>query len=143
MGMAGARVVTNNAAAAATFQRVRMPVMHFITYRGFREKDSPIGRNVQVVGQSQTAVVNNRIQRAIGFIGQLFNLALRGHAVQAHAADANNQIIVRIEGHAQGLTAYVRIDLHFLVVRRKEPHDVAMARTTVEVVVVVKDHILG
>ena len=72
----------------------------------------------------------------------LLDLAIGRDAVEAHAADADVEVVVAVEGHAERRAADVREDLHALVVGREEAHDVAVARAGVEVVVAVEDHVL-
>ncbi len=115
MSVLGTGVVTDDATATATLKRVGMPVMHFIADCGFREKDPAVGSNVEIVRKTQTTIVDYRIQGSVCFISQLFNLALRSYPVQPHATNTHAQITFRVESHAQGLAADVRIDFHFFI----------------------------
>ena len=58
--MFGTRVVADNSAAAPALQGIGMPIMHFIPNCGFREKDSAIWSNIEVVGQAQSTVIDYR-----------------------------------------------------------------------------------
>ena len=59
-------------------------------------------------------------QAAVGLVRRLLDLAVRRDAVEAHAADADVEIVVAVEGHAERLAADMGEDLHRLVVGREE-----------------------
>ena len=115
--------------------------MHFVADGRFREEDAAVVGDVEIVGQPQAAVVVDRIKAAVGLVGDLLDLALGRDAIEAHAADADIEIVVAVEGHAERLAADMGEDLHLLVVGRQETHDVAVARARVEVVVAVEDDV--
>ena len=139
--LAVARVVADDAAVAARLEAVGGPLVHLVAHGGLGEEDAAVVGDVEVVGQAQAAVVVDRRIAAVGLVGHLLDLALGRHPVQPHAADAHVEVVVLVERHAQRRAADVRIDLHALVVGRKEPHDVAVARAGVQVVVAVEDHV--
>ena len=72
----------------------------------------------------------------------LLDLAVGRDAVEAHAADADIEIALAVEGHAERSAADMGEDLHALVVGREEADDVAVAGAAVEVVVAVEDDVL-
>ena len=143
MGLAGVGVVADDAAVAARLEPVGRPLVHLVAHRRFGEEDAAIVGDVEVVGEPQTAVVVDRAQAAVGLVGRLLDLAIGRDAIEPHAADADVEIVVAVEGHAERLAADVREDLHALVVGREEADDVAVARAGVEVVVAVEDHVFG
>ena len=138
----GVRVVADDAAVAARFQPVDRPFVHFVAHGGFREEDAAVVGDVEIVGQPQPAVVVDRIEAAVGLVGDLLDLALGRDAIEPHAADADIEIVVAVEGHAERLAADMGEDFHLRVVGRLETHDVAVARAGIEIVVAVEDDVL-
>ncbi len=90
----------------------------------------------------QAAVVVDRTHAAVGFVGRLFHGAVRLDAIEPHAADADVEIVLAIEGHAERLAADMGEHLHLLIVGREKADDVAVTRTRIEVVVAVEDDVL-
>ena len=115
--------------------------MHFVADGGLGEEDAAVVGDVEVVGQPQPAVVVDRVEAAVGFVRYLLDLARRGDAVEPHAADADIEIVVAVERHAERLAADMGEDLHLLVVGRHETDDVAVARAGIEIVVAVENDV--
>jgi hypothetical protein len=115
--------------------------MHFVTHGGFRKVDRSVGGNVAIVGEAQTAVVDDRQRGAVGLIGQLADGSVGRDLVKSHAANAHDQIAVAVKTHAERRTADMGKDRVTLVVRRFKADDVAMARAAIEIVVFVKDDV--
>ena len=136
------RVVADDAAVAARLQSVDRPLVHFVADRRLGEEDAAVVGDVEVVGQAQAAVVVDRAQLRLVSSVTFSTLRVRRDAVQAHAADADVEVVVAVEGHAERLAADVGEDLHALVVGREEADHVAVAGAGVEVVVAVEDHVL-
>ena len=72
----------------------------------------------------------------------LLTVAVRRDLIKPHAADADDQVAVAVEGQAERMAADMGEDLVPRVVRREEADDVAMARAAIEVVVAVEDDVL-
>ena len=138
----GAGVVADDAAVAARFQPVHRPLVHLVAHRRLGEEDPAVIGDIEVVGEPETAVVVDGIDAAVGLVGRLFDLAVRGDAIEPHAADANIEVVLAIEGHAERLAADMGVHLHLLVIGRKEADDVAVARSRIEIVVAVEDDVL-
>ena len=83
------------------------------------------------------------VPRAIGLVGNLEYLAVRLDAVDAHAADANDQIFVLVELHA--IRPAADMGKHFAVFEDSagKTDDVAVAGTAVNPVLPVEDHVFG
>ena len=141
MGLAGIGVKADDAAVTARFQCVRNPFMGLETNRRLREENAAVVADVQVVGQAQPAVVIDRRITAVGFVGDLLDLALGCHAVQTHATHADVQVLMAVQRQAQRNAADMGKYFHALIVRCKEPDDVTVARARVEVVVPIQDDV--
>ena len=115
--------------------------MHLVAHGRLGEEDAAVVGDVEIVGQPQPAVVVDRVEAAVGLVGRLLDLAVGRDAVEAHAADADIEVVVAVERHAERLAADMGVDLHPLVVGREEADDVAVARAGVEIVVAVEDHV--
>ena len=139
--LAGVRVEADDAAVAARLEPVDRPLVHLEAHRRFGEEDAAVVGDVEVVGQAQPTVVVDRRVAAVRLVGRLLDLAIGRDPVEAHAADADVEVVLAVEGHAERRAADVREDLHPLVVGREEADDVAVARAGVEVVVAVEDHV--
>ena len=126
----------------ARLQPVDRPFVHLVAHRRFGEEDAPVVGDVEIVGQAQPAVVVDRAQAAVGLVGRLLDLAVGRDAIEAHAADADIEIVGPVERHAERLAADMGEDLHLFVVGREEAHDVAMARPGIEIVVSIEDDVL-
>ena len=137
----GVRIVADDAAVAARFQPVDRPFVHFVADGGFGEEDAAVVGDVEIVGEPQPAVVVDRIEAAVGLVGDLLDLALGRDAIEPHAADADIEIVLAVERHAERLAADMGEHLHLLVVGRQEAHDVAVARAGIEIVVAVEDDV--
>ncbi len=138
---AGVRIVADDAAVAARFQAVDRPFVHFVADGGFGEEDAAVVGDVEIVGEPQPAVVVDRIKAAVGLVGDLLDLALGRDAIEPHAADADIEIVLAVERHAERLAADMGEHLHLLIVGRQEAHDVAVARAGIEIVVAVEDDV--
>ena len=134
-------VVADDPAVAARLQAIDRPFVHFVANGGLREEDAAVVGDVEVVGEPQAAVVVDRIEAAVGLVCDLLDLAVGRDAIEPHAADADIEIVVAIEGHAERLAADMGEDLHLLVVGRQEADDVAVARARIEIVVAIEDDV--
>ena len=141
MCRSGRRIVANDPAIAARLQSVDRPLVHFITDGCFGEENASVIGDVEIVGKAKAAVVVDRIEAPVGFVRHLLDLAIGRNAIEAHPADAHIEIVSTIERHAERLTADMGEHFHLLVVGRREAHDVAMARTGVEIVIAIEDNI--
>jgi hypothetical protein len=56
---------------------VDRPVVHVVADRRLAEEDAAVGRDVEVVGQAQARVVDDREPGAIGLVGQLLTARSR------------------------------------------------------------------
>ena len=73
----------------------------------------------------------------------LKTVAVRLDAVDAHAGDGDDQVLVLVELHAERPSADMGEDLALLEVRAGEADDVAVAGAAVEPVVPIEDDVLG
>ncbi len=135
------RVVADDPAIAPGFQAIHRPIMHLVPDRRFAEEDAAVRRDIQVVGQLETRIVDDRKCRPVGLVGQLGHLPVPADPIQPHAADAAQQSAVFREGHAEGASADMGEDFLAGIVGRKEPDDVAGAGPCIDVVVVVEDNV--
>ncbi len=80
------------------------------------EIDFAVRRDVEIVGHPHAGIVVELVPGAIGLVGDLEYFATGLHAVHAHAADADDQILVTVELHAVGTAADV--GEHFAMLKR-------------------------
>ena len=73
---AGVRIEADDAAVAARFQAVDRPVVHLVADRRLAEEDAAVGRDVEIVGEPQAGIVDDREPRAVGLVGELLDLAV-------------------------------------------------------------------
>jgi len=70
------------------------------------------------------------------------HFSLRRYSVQAHATHTDIEVKIAIKRHAQRRSANMGKHFHLLVIWREKTNDVAMTRTSVQMVVAVQDHVL-
>jgi hypothetical protein len=63
--------------------------------------DLAVGRDVEVVGHAQAGVIIQLVPGAVGLVGDLEDTTVGRDAVDAHAGDRDDQILVAIELHAE------------------------------------------
>ena len=141
MRRSGLGIVADDPAVAARLQSVDRPLVHFVADGRLGEENPTVIGDVEIVGEPKAAVVVDRVEAAVGLVCDLLDLALGRDAIESHPADADIEIVVAVERHAERLAADMREDLHLLVVGRHETHDVAVARARVEIVVAVEDDV--
>ena len=79
---------------------------------------------------------------AVGLVGDLEDLSARLDAVDAHAGDTDDQILVLVELHPERAAADMGEDFALFEVRAGETDDVAVAGAAVEPVLPVEDDVL-
>ena len=135
-------VVADDAAVAAPLEPVDRPLVHLVADRRLREEDEAVVRDIEVVGEAQAAVVVDRPQAAVGFVCRLLDGAVGRDAIEAHAADADIEIVFAVERHAERLAADMGEDFHCLVVGREKSDDISVARAGVKIVVPIENDVL-
>ena len=93
--------------------------MHLETDGRLAEEDAPVGRDVEIVGEPQPGIVDDREQGAVGLVGELAELAVGRDLVEPHAADADVEIAVAVEGEPERLAADMGEDFVPRVVRAR------------------------
>ena len=127
----------------AVFDRVDRPVMGIVARGGVGEVDLAVGCDVEVVGIAQPGVVDDGGVGAVRFRPRAASPRPAGEIeIEAHGADAGEDVAVPVDGKAQGKAAGVGEDLGAFVVGREEADDLAVARATIEMVVAVQHHVL-
>ncbi len=71
------RIEADDAAVAARFQAVDRPFMHLVADRRLAEEDASVGRDVEIVGEPQSRIVDDREPGAVGLVGELLDLRAR------------------------------------------------------------------
>src|SRR5260221_286628 len=75
--------------------------------RRLAEEDASVGDDVEIIGETHAGIIDDREPAAVGLVGELDDLALRRDFVEAHARDADNEIVLAIEGEAERTAADV------------------------------------
>ena len=114
------RIVADDAAVAAPFQRVDDPFFEAVADGRLAEIDLAVRRDVEIVGKAHAGIVDDRQRRAVRFRRQFLDLALLVDAIEPHAGDADDETAVLVERHAERPAADMRIDFAFGVVGREE-----------------------
>ena len=85
------------------------------------------------------------MERRVRLVSSESLVTVRSGAIlkEAHAADADVQVEIGVEGHAQGVAADMGEDLDPFVVGGEDAHHVAVAAAAIHVVLGVEDHVLG
>ena len=137
------RIVADDAAVAAALQSVGRPVLLLVADGRLAEIDAPVRRDVEIVGEPQAGIVDHREPAAVRLVRELRHRLVGRDRIEAHAADADEQIALAVEGHAERMAADMGKDLMARVVGAEEADDVAVAGAAIEVVVAVENDVLG
>ena len=70
------------------------------------------------------------------------DFAVGADHVEAHAGDADDEIVVAVEGEAERAAADMGEDLPLLMIGTEEAHDVAVTVAAIEMPVAVDNHVL-
>ncbi len=135
------RIVAEDAAVAARLQRVDRPFGDVEAERRLAEEDAAVRRDVEIVGKAHARIVDDREPASVGLVRQLDDLAVGPDHVEAHARDADDEIVVAVEREAERPAADMGEDLPRLVIGAEEPHDVAIAIAAIEMAVAVDDDV--
>ena len=102
----------------------------------------PSGAMSRSSASRRREIVDDREQAAVGLVGELVDRLVGATRIEAHAADADEEIAVAVERHAERMAADMGEDLVALVVGPEEAHDVAVAGAAIEIVVAIEDDVL-
>ena len=141
-GLARLRVEAQQAAVGAALQQIETPVLDIEAPGRIGEIDRSVRGDIKIVGHPDRRVVLDADEAALGLIGQQFDFAVQSHAHQAHAGDAGDDALFRVKREPERPPADVGENADFLVIRRRKPHDVSVARAAIEVVVGVERDVL-
>ena len=142
-GLLGGGIVDDQPAVRPPFQDIERIGRHLVAGGAVAEIDLAVGRDIEIVGHAQPGIVVQLVPGAVGLVGDLEHLAVRLDAIDAHAGDRDDQVLVLVELHAERPSADMGEDVAMLEVRAGEANDVAVAGAAVEPVVPIEDDVLG
>ena len=142
-GLPGGGIVDDETAVRPPFHDVERIGRHLVARGAIAEIDLAVGRDVEIVCHAQPAIVVQLVPGAVGLVGHLEERAVRLDAVDAHAGNRDDQVLVPVELHAERPSADMGEDIALLEVRAGETNDVAVAGAAVEPVVPIEDDVLG
>src|SRR5271165_4442578 len=136
-------IVANQAAVAPALETVERPVRELVARRRLAEIDLAVGGDVEIVGEIEPRIVLEPRARARRTVRHLENRAIRLYAVNAHAGDTDEQVLVAIEGEPEGAAADARKVFADAIVGGEKADDRAVAVDGVEIVPAIQDYVLG
>ena len=136
------RVEAQQSTVGASLQQIETPVFDIEAPGRVGEIDRAVRGDIEIVGHPNRRVVLDADEAALGLIRQQFDFAVQSHAHQAHAGDAGYDTLFRIEREPERPPSGIGENADLLVVRRRDAHDVSVARAAVQVVVGVESHVL-
>ena len=137
------RIVADDAAVAPALESIGRPVLLFVADGRLAEIDAPVRRDVDIVGESETGIVDHREPAPVRLVRQLRHRLVGRDRIEPHAADADEQVALAVKGHAKRVTADMSKDLVARMIGAEEADDVAVAGAAIEIVVAVQNDVLG
>jgi hypothetical protein len=108
LGLAGRRIVDHQPTVGSALDDVECVRRHLIARRAVAEVDLAVGRDIEIVGHAQARVVVELVLGAVRLVGDLEDSAVGLDSIDAHPGDANDEVLLPVELHAERSAADMR-----------------------------------